>query len=321
MSPEDTAQLHGFLRFAKIKRDQHLKEVQLAFQDVVDFKLEEDIYNKDDVARLLQDLKEELKDLMEKEVTNFSHTAALLLRECLEQAAAQNVSLRADTNRLENEAFLNEIATSETDALKATPTARGGQLNSLEMAADARRAAEERDAARRDSTRLQEQFQKLQTSTTEALDERSALRGEVDSLKAELRAAREEAEKARRDAAAASQAAAASRQESARERTDGELRRREQEDESRLALVEAEKAKFDEQLKKYKRKVKELNAELEKKKSEAVAASSESDARVSESRQFQQMKRLMAQKSQQLMEVRKRLAKYEPDDAPTMDDD
>lgn len=317
-------ELHGFLRFAKFKREQHLKEVTLAFQDVVDFKLEEEIYNKEDVKQLLGDVKEEVSELLAKEVTNFSHTAALMLRECLEQAAAHNVSLRADTNRLEDEAFLREIATAEVEASKAVSQGRGGRLGALGSAqAPAIDPAirDERDAARRDAARLQDQFKQLQTSTQSALDDRSTLRAEVDSLKQELAAAREEAANARKDAAEASQAAANARTDSARQRTDEELLRREREDAARMELVEAERKRGDEQIKKYKNELKRVKAELESKSQELESTSSEAAGRVSESRQFQQMKKMMAQKSQQLQEVRRRLAKYEPDDTPLMEDD
>lgn len=57
------------------------------------------------------------------------------------------------------------------------------------------------------------------------------------------------------------------------------------------------------------------------KATELEAAQAESEVKLQESKQFQQMKKLMQQKSQQVTQLRKRLAVYEPPDEGVADGD
>ena len=47
----------------------------------------------------------------------------------------------------------------------------------------------------------------------------------------------------------------------------------------------------------------------------------EHDRMISQTRQFQDMKKILAKKNKELISLRKRLERYEPDDAEIADDD
>ncbi len=68
--------------------------------------------------------------------------------------------------------------------------------------------------------------------------------------------------------------------------------------------------------KKLKADLEKLTDDLRLAKLEAGKAgemAGEADKRMSESKQFQQMRKIMAQKSEEVTALRRRLAKYEPD--------
>ena len=82
---------------------------------------------------------------------------------------------------------------------------------------------------------------------------------------------------------------------------------------SRFHALEAARRELAAVNAKHSAEVEELTSQLSTAKLEASAAGSEASAKVSASKQVQMMKQMMQKKSQELVEVRRRLAKYEPE--------
>lgn len=78
--------MQSYLRFAKGKREENMREVELTFSDVREYKLLDTVYTKDEVRAMVDEISEEVKATMEKELENNTHVAAAMLKTLLSQA-------------------------------------------------------------------------------------------------------------------------------------------------------------------------------------------------------------------------------------------
>eukprot|EP00955_Chlamydomonas_euryale_P097682 365091-Chlamydomonas_euryale.AAC.12 len=75
------------------------------------------MYNAQDVTNMFSDLAGETRALVDREIQHAYHTNALLVKMLLSQAQAAGASLLVDTNALENEFLLKQMAATEVAAL------------------------------------------------------------------------------------------------------------------------------------------------------------------------------------------------------------
>mmetsp|Transcript_32363 Transcript_32363/g.79892 ORF Transcript_32363/g.79892 Transcript_32363/m.79892 type:complete len:305 (+) Transcript_32363:225-1139(+) len=114
---ESELQLQAYLRFAKAKRDENVREVDLAFSDVREFKMEDSVYTKDDVKVMINEANEEVKNTVEKELVNNAYVTGVLLKSLFAQAEEGGVELTIDTNKLEDMVLLQDVKAIEKVAL------------------------------------------------------------------------------------------------------------------------------------------------------------------------------------------------------------
>lgn len=278
---QHTLQVEAFLRFAKKKREESVREVGLSFDDM---NLDDAVYTKDDVSDMMDGLRKELTQLMEKEITFNTHSSALLLRQLLAQAESADLAFEVDVRQLENEQLLKSVAGAEKSAA-AKPASmfarKATQLGKLEKppSTDPKMMVE-MDRLRGEVERLRAQLSRAEAASTAAKQQAS----EFQVLSAEV-------ERERKEQAALALAASANQ---------GEMERA-------LRQAQATNDKLTQQLR-------EANKSLE-------ARDSAAGERVSESKQFMQMKKLMQQKSLEVQRLRKHLQKYEPSDLDAGDAD
>ncbi|GMH41508.1 hypothetical protein BSKO_09418 [Bryopsis sp. KO-2023] len=315
-------QVQGFLRFAASKRKQHVKEMDIAVEDFQESNVfDEEVYNAEDVEGLLQNLKETVRTTADKELENAYHTGALVVQLLLGQSAQHGMELKLDMDQLENESLLSRIngcnpspsTFSVGHPLKAQRPGQLQQLPSLGASVDAvgenPAIVKERNQLRDEMAALKEKCRKFQNESTEAMRERTALRGEVLTLKNAL-------ERKDEELAALSNNLGGSQQDCVQNGKDGcasvdktpsDTDNQEELESLRFRIKEAEADSS--QLKT------ELNEAREKVKAQALEirrAEESLNGKLTTSKQFSAIKAMMQQKSQEVVRLRRALAKHEP---------
>ncbi|XP_047500685.1 leucine zipper transcription factor-like protein 1 [Penaeus chinensis] len=99
----------GYLRFTKYQRAQRLRSVDACFQDVKDTRLLEETYTSDEVVELLDSLAEVVRAEVEGELIHATHTNSVLLSNVFAQAQKWHLELSVDTSNLENQELLEDV--------------------------------------------------------------------------------------------------------------------------------------------------------------------------------------------------------------------
>ncbi|KXZ48479.1 hypothetical protein GPECTOR_27g649 [Gonium pectorale] len=316
LSEDGELQVQAYLRFAKLKRDQHVREVTAALRDFKGDNFRDgDMYTYKEISQIFGSLESEIKTLIDKEICNAYHANALLVKILLSQAQAHGAELMVDTNSLENEFLLKQISSSEATALSRPASdfvRRNTQLGKLGTVATVttqdQAVVKERDALKAELAAAKERSTKLQEETTKMMRDRTALNTQLNALKDEL-AAKDAALKASlgdKDAAlkqltadmqkltakAAEAAAAAAKAGGGA-------------DPAALAAAQSE--------------LQAAKNQLALKDKELRAAQEALGGKLQESKQFVQMKQMMQSKAQEVAALRKKLDKYEPQAVPSAD--
>eukprot|EP00238_Polyblepharides_amylifera_P014346 CAMPEP_0196587034 /NCGR_PEP_ID=MMETSP1081-20130531/56218_1 /TAXON_ID=36882 /ORGANISM="Pyramimonas amylifera, Strain CCMP720" /LENGTH=324 /DNA_ID=CAMNT_0041909099 /DNA_START=61 /DNA_END=1035 /DNA_ORIENTATION=+ len=319
LTDDHELQVQAYLRFAKMKRDQHVKEVELAVTDVKDYKLDETMFTKDDVVDILDNLNEELQSSVEKELTNSAHSSALLLRLLFHQAESGGLELAVDTNKLENEFLLSEVKKTEELALSKPASAflaKKTNLSKISASVTDPKIVAERDQLREEVQLQKDRLAKMQIATSNVTKEKIDLTEQINKMKLEATSQKGDFET------------------SLRQREDDLLAKEEDFKKLQRSLEEADRAKnafsqsaqdsqgaSSQKVKELEGQISEVSEELRVKKLELERAEKQVSDKLNESKQFLTMKKMMQTKSQQVTQLRKRLAMYEPPDAGIQDAD
>nr|BCL66171.1 hypothetical protein [Volvox reticuliferus] len=322
LSEDGELQVHAYLRFAKLKRDQHVREV---VSTISDFKLEHlrqgEMYSYKELSHIFQELEQEIKQLIDKEIQNAYHTNALLVKILLSQAQAQGADLSVDTHALENELLLKQISASEATALSRSASdflRRNVTLGKLGTVATVTTQdpalVKERDMLRAELAVALERMTKLQEETTRMMRDRTTSTKQINDLKDEL------AEKRK------VMASALGDKDVSMLKLLKEMEQLATTAASKSELTAAEVDQLKKQAGGLGAKVSELMEELQAARNQVVlkdkelrAAGEALNGKLQESKQFLQMKQMMQAKSQEVAMLRKRLEKYEPQNVPSAD--
>lgn len=324
VSEDHELQVQSFLRFAKMKRGQHVREVLQEVKEVKEFKLDESVYPKPDVEDILDNLCVTLEDVIEKEFTNEAYCSALLLRLLFIQAEGSGLELSVDTNALENEMLLGEIENSEKAALSKPASAFVKKASKLQKVTGGSgtdpRIIRERDDLKEEVATLKERFNQLQAQNTVILREKTALQEQLDGTKGSLKDTQTKLEETSSDREAVLQKKELEMKKLEEELT-GKLKALEVSQAELQASSSSEVAAVEKSAAKAKKQLAAIQDELRVKALELEKAEQQVNEKLNDSKQFQQMKKMMQAKSQQVVQLRKRLACYEPPDADAGDAD
>ncbi|XP_054240860.1 leucine zipper transcription factor-like protein 1 isoform X2 [Indicator indicator] len=98
------------MRFARFKRGRCLKTVDSCFQDLKDSRLVEETFTVDEVTDMLDGLQTVVHSEVESELINTTYTNVLLLRQLFSQAEKWYLRLQTDVSDLENRELLEQVA-------------------------------------------------------------------------------------------------------------------------------------------------------------------------------------------------------------------
>jgi len=337
------AQIQAYLKFFSSKRDVSVSEIDGMFSDVQDARLSDDMFSKDEVVSVLASLKVEVKSVLRRELEKSCKMGAVVLERVLATAEAGGVDVSVDMSKAEDEAAISKLGTgevlTEADAKRLSGAVR---LDSLRD--EHSRAIAESQRLKEENAALKDKYQAMQARATSALKDVTDLNQEVARLTQEL-----EREKSDKCATTVLQSQAGevaalkeqvrklevdlSKSESAVKEARGSLsdktaqldralaaeRAAQAEKAAAVAEKTAAQAEKTAALAEKAAALADLAAALEK--ADKASTEAAAPAPATQSKQFQQLKAMLDKKNAQLTETRRRLAKYEPDDAAAADDD
>ncbi|XP_064463705.1 leucine zipper transcription factor-like protein 1 isoform X2 [Ornithodoros turicata] len=129
----------SYLKFAKFQRSQRLKVVARCFDDLKESRLMEETYTADEVRDILNALCSVLTAEMESELINSAHTNVLLLQQLFKQAEQWHLKLHVDVSELEDgnaieqvRYFEDSISPSKGETIQSFQTSKSNKLDPLE---------------------------------------------------------------------------------------------------------------------------------------------------------------------------------------------
>ncbi|KAG5178000.1 hypothetical protein JKP88DRAFT_264836 [Tribonema minus] len=346
LTPEHEEQIRFYLRFMRAKRDIALQQLDNEFQDIKNDRLMEQMYPQDEVENILDDLSRLVRANVRQEIGALMGMTSILLKQLLEGAEAKGaLQLEMNTGAIEDRAVLDAIEKMRTDG-PVVPRANAGRLVSIKD--EHARLMEERDKAdaackaaqlavvsdlrernshvirnkvsvkdehahlteerqhtcgakRPDPPQLQERCQRLQA-------ERILLALALISMSYGLRSLHQErCQRLQAEATAA-----------LREKTELQAQ-------FKALQLEAggkggggggagAKGEAEEETEDLRRQLVQVQRRLDEEEEEARK-------RLADSKQFHQLKALLSSKSDQVVALRRRLARYDPNDGDGGDDD
>ncbi|XP_036726070.1 leucine zipper transcription factor-like protein 1 [Balaenoptera musculus] len=308
----------NYMRFARSKRGLRLKTVDSCFQDLKESRLVEETFTIDEVSEVLNGLQAVVHSEVESELINTAYTNVLLLRQLFSQAEKWYLKLQTDISELENRELLEQVAEFEkaeftssnkkpwklfTQMMQSTgfggmhPGTVTPQLCDLEsqnlLPLNEGGTAE---LLNKEILRLQEENEKLksrlkilETQATNALDEKSKLERALQDLQLD-QGTQKDFMKAQ-DLSDLENTVAALKSEF--QKTLNDQTENQKSLEESLATAKHDLLRVQEQLSM-------AEKELEKKFQQTAA--------------YRNMKEILTKKNDQIKDLRKRLAKYEPED-------
>jgi myosin heavy subunit len=274
------SQVLQYLKFFQAKRDENAKEIEAVFEEQKDMRLLEEMYPVDEVAQILDGVKSLVKSSMKDEFEKFTQQSVLYLRQLFLQAEGNGVAINVDLSTLDDAVLLSGIEKLDIESrgkkgLGDLPdTRRAGSLAPVAGAVDVKLVTQIKDL--QDANRsLLAKFEKLSNQCRESQKECVELKGANSDLQDELR------------------------------QTKGDLSNLKSSNKSaQQAEIESLRKELAQQKEEQAKQVADLKAELK-------AQGDTLNSKVNNAPQYQQLKKLMNTKNDQLKESRARVKQLE----------
>ncbi|XP_054450766.1 leucine zipper transcription factor-like protein 1 [Pteronotus mesoamericanus] len=284
----------NYMRFARSRRGLRLKTVDSCFQDLKESRLVEETFTADEVSEVLRGLQAVVHSEVESELINSTHTNVLLLRQLFTQAEKWYLKLQTDICELENRELLEQVA--EFEKAEFTSSNRKPVVNNVKPKLAPLNEGGTAELLNKEILRLQDENEKLKSrlktleiQATATLQEKSKLENALHSLQLE-HGNQKDFTKAQ-DLSDLENTVAALKSEF--QKTLNDKTKNQKSLEESLATAKHDLLRVQEQLSM-------AEKELEKKFQQTAA--------------YRNMKEMLTKKNDQIKDLRKRLAKYEPED-------
>lgn len=284
----------NYMRFARSKRGLRLKTVDSCFQDLKESRLVEETFTIDEVSEVLNGLQAVVHSEVESELINTAYTNVLLLRQLFAQAEKWYLKLQTDISELENRELLEQVA--EFEKAEITSSNKKPILDITKPKLAPLNEGGTAELLNKEILRLQEENEKLKSrlktieiQATSALDEKSKLEKALQDLQLD-QGNQKDFIKAQ-DLSNLENTVAALKSEF--QKTLNDKTENQKSLEENLATAKHDLLRVQEQLHM-------AEKELEKKFQQTAA--------------YRNMKEILTKKNDQIKDLRKRLAQYEPED-------
>jgi leucine zipper transcription factor-like protein 1 len=178
LTPFHQKQLEEYLRFARYKREEHLRDIGVVFDDTRDSQLTDEHFTRDEVDVIMTSLQDAIRANVDKELTHVSSVNTLLLKSMFTQAEEIMLDLHADTKHLENERLLREIRNFEEVCIEREKNPKLAALSAATTGDAALRHNIDRLKDRNQT--LAERFKELQRVHIQSAKEKTALQEELE---------------------------------------------------------------------------------------------------------------------------------------------
>ncbi|KAM5315238.1 leucine zipper transcription factor-like protein 1 [Glossophaga mutica] len=284
----------NYMRFARSRRGLRLKTVDSCFQDLKESRLVEETFTADEVSEVLHALRAVVHSEVESELINTAHTNVLLLRQLFAQAEKWYLKLQTDVSELENRELLEQVA--EFEKAEFTSSSKKPVIDVIKPKLAPLNEGGTAELLNKEILRLQEENEKLKSrlktleiQATAALAEKSKLESALRGLQLE-QGHQQDSIKAQ-DLSDLENTVASLKSEF--QKTLSDKTENQKSLEESLATAKHDLLRVQEQLSL-------AEKELEKKFQQTAA--------------YRNMKEILTKKNDQIKDLRKRLAKYEPED-------
>lgn len=284
----------NYMRFARYQRTQRLRAVDAAFDEVKDSRLMDDTYTLDEVHDLLEGLQAVIKGDVDTELIHTAHTNILLLRQLFAQAEKWHLKLQADISELENVELLEKIKEMEETELSKGVKKSGGESNlkfsKLEPIQDGgadKLLQTEIKRLTEENEKLRDRLKSTEQKTSAFLEEKSNMREQLEKMQATMRSNR----------GGGGDTAELEKQ----------LRKLKMDMEKTATSSTRAEEELGGELTSAKHQLLEVREQLE-------MAEQELERKFSQTGAYQNMKKMLSQKNNQIKDLRKTLTKYENND-------
>uniref|UniRef100_K9IIZ1 Leucine zipper transcription factor-like protein 1 n=1 Tax=Desmodus rotundus TaxID=9430 RepID=K9IIZ1_DESRO len=284
----------NYMRFARSRRGLRLKTVDSCFQDLKESRLVEGTFTADEVSEVLHGLQAVVHSEVESELLNTAHTNVLLLRQLFAQAEKWYLKLQTDISELENRELLEQVA--EFEKAEFTSSSKKPVIDVIKPKLAPLNEGGTAELLNKEIVRLQEENEKLKSrlktleiQATAALEEKSELESALQGLRLE-QGNQQDFIKAQ-DLSDLENTVAALKSEF--QKTLNDKTENQKSLEESLVTAKHDLLRVQEQLSM-------AEKELEKKFQQTAA--------------YRNMKEILTRKNDQIKDLRKRLAQYEPED-------
>ncbi|XP_053786175.1 leucine zipper transcription factor-like protein 1 [Desmodus rotundus] len=285
----------NYMRFARSRRGLRLKTVDSCFQDLKESRLVEGTFTADEVSEVLHGLQAVVHSEVESELLNTAHTNVLLLRQLFAQAEKWYLKLQTDISELENRELLEQVA--EFEKAEFTSSSKKPvidvvikpKLAPLNEGGTAELLNKEIVRLQEENEKLKSRLKTLEIQATAALEEKSELESALQGLRLE-QGNQQDFIKAQ-DLSDLENTVAALKSEF--QKTLNDKTENQKSLEESLVTAKHDLLRVQEQLSM-------AEKELEKKFQQTAA--------------YRNMKEILTRKNDQIKDLRKRLAQYEPED-------
>lgn len=191
-------QLVDYLRFLRRKREQCVSEVAAEFKELLQSRLFEDQYTREDVEALINGLLAVVRTTVKKDLQLTAASSILVLKQVLEQVEKAGITVNADLSATEDLNLLAGVQTWEQSVqgsgvapqlkLRAgVPKLQGlfaKALPTLGTPVSDPKVIEELQAQKQANEELTAKFQKLQVQCTQILREKAEATAQLDTARA-----------------------------------------------------------------------------------------------------------------------------------------
>ncbi|XP_014275379.1 leucine zipper transcription factor-like protein 1 [Halyomorpha halys] len=272
--------IKSYMQFAKYQRSQNIQFIDISFQDVIDARLTDTTFTRDEVKELLQNLKDLVEGEVEADLIDISHTNVLLFSQLLKQAEKWHLRMSVDLSEIQNRELLDKVKLIEENENKIQV-----EKKKLQPLVESNGTLE---LLRIEIDRIKKENEKLESNLQSAELKIMELQNEKEQLTSENKAEEKSIEKPD-------------------EHTTENVNIENNKQDSETLLKEYEKILRD-----------QLSLELESMKQEMVAVQSqlslaeqELERKFNQTAAYTNMKMMINKKNEQVKELRTQLLKYQ----------
>jgi len=299
LSDEHYAQTVKFLKFFRSKRELALEQIQCDFDDTKNDSLTEDMYTKEEVHVGYDSMSNVVKDTARTEMGTMINMTVLLLAQLFEGADEQDATLEMNTSVIEDQRMLEEVEKMTMD--RQTRTAgKGARLKDTfaQCQKDLMQTQSKLDLTEGKLSLTEKKLIDQEATTKKQKKELKSLKKKVKELAVWEQLKEKDGPAVGNTSVEQESKESESKQQDIEEEQTAEDEALEEE-KLEEELADCSKDDVIRKLKASKKRIKYLNNEMDK--------------RLRDSKQFQQLQKLMQGKNKELVDLRDRLVRYEPE--------